>query len=266
MRPVVLTIAGSDPSGGAGIQADLKAIEAGGAWAATAITAITVQTYRGVRRWEPVATDLVEAQIEAVLDELEVGVVKTGMLADVSIVVRVARLLRGRRCLLVVDPVLRASSGEALGDAGVADALREELLPIATVVTPNAPEAERLSGLRVRNAGEAERAGAKLLETGVAAALVKGGHLARDRATDVLVTRDKVERLEGEWIATTHGHGTGCTYASAIAARLARGKPLLEAVREAKQFTAEAIRHARPSGSRGGPVDALYGLSVGRRA
>jgi hydroxymethylpyrimidine/phosphomethylpyrimidine kinase len=265
-RPVVLAIAGSDPTGGAGIQADLKAIEAGGAWAATAITAITAQTSRLVHRWEALSPDLVVAQIEAVLADREVRVAKTGMLARARIATRVAERLALSGLTVVVDPVLCASGGEALGEEGLAEALGAALLPIAALVTPNADEARRLTGVEVRDAGTAERAGRRLLALGARAALVKGGHFERDRATDVLVTPGGVERIEGDWIETVHGHGTGCTYASAIAARLARGMSLVEAVREAKRFTADALRHARPGGAGGGPVDALFGLAVEERA
>ena len=188
MRPIVLTIAGSDPSSGAGIQADLKTIEAGGGYAATVVTAITVQNTRGVARFSPLAPDLVRDQLEAVWSDLEPASVKSGMLASEAIVRSVAERIRNERPRhYVLDPVMQSSDGVSLlSDAGVR-ALKRELIPLATLLTPNADDVRALTGLDVRDVEEAERAGRRLMTLGCPAVLVKGGHYGGSKATDVLV-------------------------------------------------------------------------------
>lgn len=264
MRPVVLTIAGSDPSAGAGIQADLKAIEACGAYAATAITSITVQNTRGVARAVSLEADLVREQMLAVLTDLPVRAVKSGMLPSAAILAAVAATLEERRELpYVLDPLLSAGDGFPLqAEAGEA-LLLERLVPRATLVTPNAGEAQALTGVEVRDLQGARAAAARLLSLGARAVLVKGGHLERDRGTDLLLTAHGARTFTGVWIDTPHTHGTGCVYASAIAAGLAREWSLEQAVARARDFLEQAIRHALPLGRGNGPTDPLFRMHVG---
>jgi hydroxymethylpyrimidine/phosphomethylpyrimidine kinase len=261
MRPIVLTIAGSDPSAGAGVQADLKAIEANGAYAVTAITAITVQSTTGVSRVAPVAADLVAAQLEALLQDSPVAAVKSGMLADAEIVRIVARLVRRAvPAHFVCDPVLRSTGGAALlSDDGV-EALRSELIPLVDVLTPNAAEAGRLAELPVESSAQAERAAQRILSWGARAVLVTGGHLRDRPVNDLLVTPDRTVSISGTFVETPHTHGTGCALSAAIAARLACGLELEQAIRAAKDWLTEALRHALPSGRGAGSPDALFAL------
>jgi hydroxymethylpyrimidine/phosphomethylpyrimidine kinase len=257
----VLTIAGSDPTAGAGIQADLKAIEASGAYAATAITSITVQDSRGVSRAETVAPELIRAQIEAVLRDLGVSAVKTGMLPDAATVDVVADLLEGRPELpLIVDPVLRSTGGYALADDDLCDALVARLVPRATLITPNADEAALLTGRPVEDLEQARQAGEALRRSGARAVLIKGGHLVRDRGTDLLVRDQGTRTFRGEWIDTPHTHGTGCVYAASIAARVATGVGWIQAIEASRAYLTEAIRHGLPLGSAKGPTDPLFRL------
>lgn len=240
MRPAALTIAGADPTGGAGIQADLRTFEALGCRGTSAVTAITVQDSRGVHRWEPVTAELVRAQVAAVLRDAQPAAVKTGMLATAAIVEAVAGELRGREPAIVVDPVLVSSSGLALLEEGGIDALRDALVPLATVVTPNVPEAERLSGVAIRTVEDSERAAVAIRRLGAAAVVVKGGHLA-GAPVDVVVTADGAMRFAGDRI-DAHVHGTGCVFSAAIAAGLARRAALPEAVAAAKRHAERVIR------------------------
>jgi len=259
VRPVVLSIAGSDPSGGAGIQADLKAVEACGGWGATAVTAITVQNTRGVRRVRALEADLVREQIEALFDDLDVAAVKSGMLGTAAIVVAVAETLRARRTLpYVLDPVVRASDGTALLDDPAIEALKRSLIPCATLLTPNVEDVRALTGLTVRDAADAERAGRRLLETGCGAVLVKGGHLDLADATDVLVHAGGTETFVAPRVDTEHTHGTGCVLAAAVATGLARGSDLAAAIREAKRFVGRCLRHGLALGGGRGPIDPMF--------
>ena len=240
MPAVVLTIAGSDPSGGAGIQADLKTFAAFGAYGAAVLTPHRAE-HRGVRDRSDVAPAFVGAQLDAVLDDLPVAAVKTGLLPDAGVVDVVVERLRARPVpALVVDPVLIATSGDPLTAPTTLAALRDRLLPLATLVTPNLAEAAALTGLDVRARAGMRDAAAALVRLGAGAALVKGGHL-RDRACDVLATTDGVVELDAPRIDVGPTHGTGCTLSAAIAAELARGLPLLDAVRSAKDFVRRAI-------------------------
>lgn len=261
MRPTVLTIAGSDSSGGAGIQADLAAIAANGGYGASVVTAITAQNTAGVRRAVPLAADLVGAQMDAVFEDLEVAAVKTGMLADATVVAAVASgLRRWRPSFYVCDPVMVAKSGAPLLDPAAIESLRRELLPLATLVTPNAREAEALSGVPVSTTEAAEEAARRILGFGPAAVLVKGGHLQGACATDVLVYRGGLRRYDAERLDARHTHGTGCAYSAAIATHLARGLGLEEAVGLAKEFITEAIRHGLPVGRGVGPAHPFFFL------
>jgi hydroxymethylpyrimidine/phosphomethylpyrimidine kinase len=259
-RPRALTIAGSDSGGGAGIQADLKTFSALGVFGMTAITAVTVQNTQGVAGYQALRPDIVADQIRAVADDIGVDAAKTGMLADREIVDAVADAIESsgiRR--LVVDPVSISKHGNRLLASDAVDALVRRILPLAEVVTPNLPEAASLTGVEVRTRDDMRRAGAALLETGARAVLVKGGHLQPEvRAVDLLVDGWHEVWLEADRIDTPHTHGTGCTLSAAIAAHLARGVGLEDAVRAGKVFVTEAIRHALPLGHGIGPVDQLW--------
>lgn len=261
MRPTVLSIAGSDSSGGAGIQADLAAIAANGGYGASVLTAITAQNTTGVRRAEPLSPDLIRAQMDAVFEDLGVAAVKTGMLADATVIGAVASgLRRWSPPVYVCDPVMMAKSGAPLLDPAAMENLRRELLPLATLVTPNAREAEALSGLPVSGAETAEEAARRILGFGPGAVLVKGGHLEGARATDVLVHPEGVRRYDAARLDARHTHGTGCAYSAAIATHLARGLGLEEAVALAKDFITEAIRHGLPVGRGVGPAHPFFFL------
>ena len=258
---VILTIAGSDSSAGAGIQADLKAIAACGGYGATVITAVTAQNTCGVREVQEIPPDFVTAQIAAVFDDLDVAAVKTGMLASADVVRAVARELRRHRAgPVVVDPVMIAKGGHALLRDDAVDCLRAEMLPLATLITPNRLEAEKLAGMPVRGVEDAEAAGRAILRGGCAAVLVKGGHLETRSAVDVLVTAEGVEVFEASRIDTPHTHGTGCTLSAAIATYLGRGAALAAAIRAAKLYVTEAIRGGLGLGNGHGPTDHFFYL------
>jgi hydroxymethylpyrimidine/phosphomethylpyrimidine kinase len=261
MIPIVLTIAGSDSSAGAGIQADLKAISANGGYGASVITAVTAQNTRGVTAATELDLDLIRAQAEAVFDDLRVGAVKTGMLASAAVIETVAKVLRDHRPPhYVLDPVMISKTGFALLRPEAVGALRETLLPLATLLTPNVHEARALTGRPVRTPDEAEAAGRQLLAAGAGAVLVKGGHLEERPATDVLVTATGVRVFPGEHLDARHTHGTGCTYSAAIATQLAHGWPLEEAIARAKAYVTEAIRAGLPIGHGTGPTDHFFFL------
>ena len=251
----VLIIAGSDSGGSAGIQADIKTVTALGGYAATAITAITVQNTLGVSAVHAVPVDIVVAQARAVLDDIGADIIKTGMLGTPELVEAVADLLADYPAIpLVLDPVMIATSGDQLVSEAAARAIGTRLVPRAALVTPNAPEAEKLTGLTVATTQEQADAGKALVEAGAQAALVKGGHLAGDIITDVLVTPQMTMMFETGRQHTTNTHGTGCTLASAIAAHLAQGHDLPEAIEQGGRYLSEAIRRAPGFGSGHGPV------------
>ncbi len=265
---IALTIAGSDSSGGAGIQADIKTFSAFGVYGASAITALTAQNTRGVLGVDPVSAAFVGAQIDAVLSDLDVGAIKTGMLADAAIVETVAGRLRqspgeGPRRPLIVDPVMVATSGDVLLAPGSIEAVKRELIPLATLITPNLPEAARLLGA-VPATSEAEAvAQAKALRfLGCDAVLLKGGHGKGEEAVDYLCDGAGIERFVRSRVDTPHTHGTGCTLSAAIAALVAQGVPMREAVGRAKDFVWQALEARRALGvGRGhGPVDHLYAV------
>jgi hydroxymethylpyrimidine/phosphomethylpyrimidine kinase len=251
----VLIIAGSDSGGGAGIQADIKAVTMMGGYAATAITAITVQNTQGVHGVHAVPLDVVEAQATAVLDDIGADVIKTGMLGSIEMVGRVAALLDRAGLPCVIDPVMIAKGGAALLDEAAVAAVRELMIPRAALLTPNAPEAETLTGFAVADLDGQRRAGEALLALGARAVLMKGGHIEGDRVVDLLLTADGETLMEGPRIETRHTHGTGCTLASACAAGLAKGQPIIEAVTAARAYVAGAIRNAPGLGAGHGPLD-----------
>lgn len=259
-----LTIAGSDSGGGAGLQADLKTFEAHGVFGMSVVTALTAQNTHGVAAVHAVPPAFVTAQLDAVASDLPVGAVKTGMLATAEIVEAVADgIARWRLAPVVVDPVMVATSGDALLRADAVEAVCQRMVPLAAVLTPNAHEAAVLAGFPVRTLADARRAAERLLADGPAAVLVKGGHLDGEAdAVDLLVTAaGEVTVFRQPRLDTRHTHGTGCTYASAIAARLARGASLAEAVSVARGYLQEAIRRAPGLGSGHGPTAHFWFLS-----
>ncbi len=260
----VLSIAGSDPSGGAGIQADLKAISANGAFAMAAVTALTAQNSQGVHGVHLVPPDFVTAQIEAVFNDIRVDAVKIGMIATAEIGSAVAAVLRGRAGVpVVLDPVMIAKGGAPLLQDDAVAVLRGRLLPLAAVLTPNLPEAAHLLGVPSADDREGMVAqGRALCDLGPRAVLMKGGHLEGADAPDCLVTGDAVHWFEGARVDTQNTHGTGCTLSSALAALMGRGVPLVDAVREAKAYVVRAIAHADDLsvGSGHGPTHHFAGL------
>jgi len=252
----VLVIAGSDSGGGAGVQADIKTVTALGGYAASAITAVTVQNTLGVQGVHPIPPPIIAAQIRAVLADIGADAIKTGMLGGAEAIEAVLDALAEFPGIpLVVDPVMIAKGGAALLAPGGLDALRR-LVARADLVTPNAPEAEALTGLAIADTDDLRAAGEQLLLTsGVKAVLVKGGHLPGDSVIDLLITAAGETVLEGLRIVTRHTHGTGCTLASACAAGLAQGLRLEDAVPRAWAYTAEAIRQAPGFGAGAGPLD-----------
>ncbi|MBF0664236.1 MAG: bifunctional hydroxymethylpyrimidine kinase/phosphomethylpyrimidine kinase [Brevundimonas sp.] len=261
----VLIIAGSDSGGGAGIQADIKAVTALGGYAATAITALTVQNTLGVHGVHPLPLDLIEAQARAVLDDIGADAIKTGMLGSVEVVERVAAILDTADAPAVVDPVMIAKGGSPLLPDAAIEAVRRLMVPRAALLTPNAPEAEALTGLGVADLDGQRRAGEALLALGARAVLMKGGHVPGETVVDLLLTPTGETLLEGERVDTRHTHGTGCTLASACAAGLAKGLPLEVAVAEAWAYVAEAIRRAPGLGAGHGPLDHGWPLREARR-
>ncbi len=260
--PVALTIAGSDSGGGAGIQADLKTFHQFGVFGTSAIAAVTAQNTQGVTAVHMIPVDVLRAQILAVTSDLPPAAVKTGMLGTAGHVQAVADLAgAGLLPNLVVDPVMVATSGDRLLDAGAERALCERLIPRATLVTPNLREAEILVGRAIESDADMEDSARMLVDMGAAAALVKGGHRQSgdpdidDRMTDVLYDGASVHRFEHIRHATRHTHGTGCTLSAAAAAALGRGLPVVEATRVAIRFVTDAIGRAPGLGRGNGPID-----------
>ncbi|HZB02425.1 MAG TPA: bifunctional hydroxymethylpyrimidine kinase/phosphomethylpyrimidine kinase [Actinomycetota bacterium] len=265
-RPRALTIAGSDSGGGAGIQADLKTFSALGVFGMTAITAVTVQNTKGVARYEELPASIVADQIRAVAGDIGVDAAKTGMLASAPIVRAVAEAVEEMRIPnLVVDPVFVSKHGHLLLEDDAVEALRRSILPLAALVTPNLPEAAGLSGRAVETREDMRRAADAILGLGASAVLVKGGHLQGPVASDLFADGGAEAWIEDERIDTAHTHGTGCTLSSAIAAHLAMGDALADAVRAGKAFVTEAIRHALALGEGIGPVDQLWSIGRVRR-
>ena len=260
-----LTIAGSDSGGGAGIQADLKTFAAHGVYGTSAITAVTAQNTIGVMAWEAVSTDLLIAQIEAVADDLAPAAVKTGMLATAAIAEAVAATIASLDLPnLVVDPVMIAKGGDRLLREDAVASIKTELLKLAEVVTPNIPEAEVLAGGSIRTVEDMRAAARRIRSLGPRVVVVKGGHLD-DSTTpglviDVVCTPDREFDLQGPRIETRHTHGTGCTFAAAIAAALALGQPVDEAIRMAREYLEGAIRHAPRLGAGQGPLNHFWRL------
>jgi hydroxymethylpyrimidine kinase/phosphomethylpyrimidine kinase len=254
-----LTIAGSDPSGGAGIQADLKTFAAHRVYGLSVITAVTAQNTVGVTGFEAVSSDFVTAQIETIVSDIRPDAAKTGMLANAAIVEVVAAAVEDLEIpLLVVDPVMIAKSGEALVDDEALAAMKTELLPRAFVVTPNIPEAERLSGVTIRTDADRREAAKRIEAHGPTAVIIKGGHLVSAEIVDLLYDGHRFLEFRNERVAGRSTHGTGCTFAAALAALLALGSSLEEAVPKAQQYVAGAIRQAPNLGRGHGPMDHFW--------
>lgn len=256
-RGSVLTVAGSDSSGGAGIQADIKTITLLGSYAASVLTALTAQNTRGVSSIHGLPPSFVIDQLETVLADIPVDVVKTGMLHTPAIISALAERLGERQVLipLVIDPVMIAKGGTPLLELDAIHVFREQLLPLAYLLTPNIPEAERLLGRSLRTVEEMEQAARDLHSLGAANVLLKGGHFSGRLSTDILFDGSECSRYSAERIFTSNTHGTGCSYASAVATFLAQGEPLKSAVEKAKCFVTAAIRHARPLGKGHSPIN-----------
>jgi hydroxymethylpyrimidine/phosphomethylpyrimidine kinase len=253
-KPVALTIAGSDPSGGAGIQADLKTFHQFGVYGEAVITLITVQNTRGVQRAECLDAELVADQIRAVIGDIPPAAAKTGALGNRAIIEAVAELARDFSFPLVVDPVMASKNGVALLGNDALEALKTFLLPHVFLLTPNLEEAAILTGVEVRDISGMRQAAEKLARMGPQAVLVKGGHLAGD-PIDILFQQGEWTEFASPRIETRHTHGTGCTFSAAITASLAVGQNLPEAVRRAKCYITEAIRQNPGLGSGSGPLD-----------
>ncbi|MGQ0809973.1 MAG: bifunctional hydroxymethylpyrimidine kinase/phosphomethylpyrimidine kinase [Nitrospiraceae bacterium] len=257
----VLTIAGSDSGGGAGIQADIKAMSANGVFAMSVITAITAQNTEEVSEVLVLPTSIIAAQIDAVFDDFDVSAVKTGMLSSADIISIVAKMLAPQNVAnLVVDPVMISKSGFPLLQPAAIETLKKELIPMALIVTPNVHEAQQLSGISITSLADARRAAKVIHQFGCRHVLIKGGHLLTERATDLLYDGRFFNIFKGEFIDTPHTHGTGCTFASAIAAQLARGKSVSDAVQTAKTYLTETIRHGLAIGHGKGPTNHFYFL------
>jgi len=261
--PRALTVGGSDSGGGAGIQADLKTFSAMNVYGMTVVTAVTAQNTIGVSAIQGVPTEIVQAQIAAVLEDIGVDAGKTGMLYNAEIVEVVAQEIQRYRFPVVVDPVLLAKDGSHLLDEDGIDALIEELIPVATIVTPNSGEAEVITGIKVGTLEDAKEAAERIVELGAEAALVKGGHLPEPvRAADVLCYKDELIVLESARLKTKNTHGTGCCLSAAVAAGLARGESIIRAVRAGKDFVTSSIRFGLSLGGGVGPVDPMASLHI----
>lgn len=253
----VLIIAGSDSGGGAGIQADIKTVTALEGYAATAITALTAQNTRGVFGIHDVAIDFIVQQMRLVLEDIGADALKTGMMGSPEVIEAVADTIArsARGVPLVVDPVMVAKGGHALLDESAESALRDVLVPLADVLTPNVPEAEVLTGHSIRSVEDMQEVGHALRDRGPRAVLMKGGHLAGDTVTDLLITASGTHRFDGARVHTTATHGTGCTLASAIACGLAQDMPLVDAVARARAYVRRAMKTAPGLGQGHGPMN-----------
>lgn len=258
--PVVLTIAGFDPSSGAGVTADIKTIAAHGCYGVAAITALTVQSTAGVKGVYPLDRQVLMESLKELVADVKVSAVHVGMLGDAAVAGSVASFLTQVRLPnLVIDPVLNASSGAALVDTPAIEILREKLLPLAAVLTPNVKEAERLTGMKIEDPEDMKVAAEKLHALGVDAVLVTGGHL--QQPVDLLSVRNRcVQVFRGERVDSPHTHGTGCAFATAVACQLALGRSLSLAVLLSKAYITAAIRNSYPVGKGRGPVNHMYAL------
>lgn len=261
MKKLVLTIAGSDSGGGAGIQADIKALSANGVFALSVVTSVTAQNTTGVMAVYDLPVSIVNAQLDAVLSDFELSAIKTGMVSNAEIARAVSEKLRQADVpFVVVDPVMVAKSGHRLLQDDAMEVMKRELIPLATLVTPNIHEAEWLTGMTIRTVADARQAAKAIHAMGCPYVLIKGGHLEERPGTDLLYDGRFFRMYQGEFLDTPHTHGTGCTFASAIAAWRARGTPLPDAIEHAKRYLTHALRHGLPIGHGHGPLDHFYFL------
>jgi hydroxymethylpyrimidine/phosphomethylpyrimidine kinase len=262
---IALTVAGSDSGGGAGIQADIKTFSALGVYGASVVTAITAQNTVGVTAVHEVPVDVVAAQLDAVLSDFEVGAAKTGMLAGPHIIDVVAGKIEEWSVRnLVIDPVMVAKSGDRLLREDAVDALRDRLLPLALVVTPNIPEAEVLAVMEIHGEADREEAARRIGALGARYVVIKGGHLSGD-PIDLMWDGDRMRRISARRVESTSTHGTGCTFSAAITAFLVRGRSVEDAIGEAKDYLTGAIRHAEALGHGHGPLNHHYRQQQGVR-
>jgi hydroxymethylpyrimidine/phosphomethylpyrimidine kinase len=258
---VALTIAGSDSSGGAGIQADLKTFQAHGVFGMSAVTAVTVQNTQKVYAVQEIKPRLVHDQIVCLFDDTEIHAVKIGMVSSIELIREIARALQAvSPPAVVLDPVMISKSGYRLLNHDAQDELVQSLFPLADVITPNIYEAETLVGNKIRRVDEMKTAAVKLLRLGAKTVVVKGGHLGESLATDIFYDGQDFKQLQSRRVDTKNTHGTGCTFSSAIAANLALGKTFLEAVALAKTYIAGAIEHALSIGQGHGPTHHFFEL------
>ena len=257
MNGRVLICAGSDSSGGAGIQADIKTVTALGCFAATSITALTSQNTKGVFNVLDIPTSFLRQQMTVVLEDIGADVIKTGMLHNAEVIRTISNTLEslGDSSRLVIDPVMVAKGGHSLLQTSAIDALKIELIPKAHVLTPNIPEAEVLAGIEITSVDDMRRAGEYLLDMGPKSVLIKGGHLKDDTLTDILLTQSEEKLYSSPRLKTVHTHGTGCTLASAIAAGIAQGLEVQIATERARKYVFEAIRTAPGLGAGHGPLN-----------
>lgn len=256
----VLTIAGSDSCGGAGIQADLKTFSALGTYGMSVITAVTAQNTQGVLDVQDITPDIVEKQIEAIFDDINVDAVKIGMVSNSNTIKTIAKNLRKYNVKnIVLDPVMISKSGYDLLKPEAKSALIDELIPLATIITPNIPEAEEISEIKINNIDDMKKAANKIYKMGPKFVLVKGGHLS-DTADDVLFDGKDIKILRGDRFKTKNTHGTGCTLSSAIASYIALGYSVYDAVKLAKDYITTAIKHSFSIGKGHGPTHHFYSL------
>ncbi|UOQ49183.1 bifunctional hydroxymethylpyrimidine kinase/phosphomethylpyrimidine kinase [Gracilibacillus caseinilyticus] len=250
-----LTIAGTDPTGGAGIQADLKVFQEREVYGMSVITSVVAQNTEGVQDVQHLTVDFIEKQLDAVLTDIPPQAIKTGMIATVEMMELIAKKLKNSTIPYVIDPVMVAKSGHSLMDETSREVIRETLIPLATVVTPNVPEAEILVGFAIQTNEEAEKAAKVIVnKLGAQAAIVKGGHLSGE-AIDVLYDGEELYHFQSDRFDTKHTHGTGCTFSAAITAELAKGKSVRDAVEIGKDFTTKAIQYPLELGKGNGPTN-----------
>ena len=266
MNGRVLICAGSDSGGGAGIQADIKTVTALGCFAATAITALTSQNTKGVFNVLDIPTSFLRQQMTVVLEDIGADVIKTGMLHNAEVIRTISNTLEnlGDSSTLVIDPVMVAKGGHSLLQTSAIDALKNELIRKADVLTPNIPEAEVLVGIEITSVDDMRRAGERLLNMGPKSVLIKGGHLTDDTLTDILLTQSEEKLYSSPRLKTVHTHGTGCTLASAIAAGIAQGLEVQIATERARKYVFEAIRTAPGLGAGHGPLNHAH--TIGKMA
>ncbi len=258
---VALTIAGSDSSGGAGIQADLKTFQAHGVFGMSAVTAVTVQNTQKVYDIQEILPKIVHDQIICLFDDIEIHAVKIGMVSSIELIQAIAKALKAvKPPAIVLDPVMISKSGYRLLNQDAQDALTQYLFPLAEVVTPNIYEAEALIGKKIAGVDDMKSAAIDILKLGSNKVVVKGGHLEEDRATDILYDGQEFKALESQRVETKNTHGTGCTFSSAIAANIAMGKEFFEAVTLAKAYITRAIEHSLSIGKGHGPTHHFYDL------